>query len=596
MTLNIEVVGETGSVRQLADSLRQLGAGVEDTATVWHRARGTAEGVWEGQASDSFQQLAGRTGKDGDELARLHTGAADALTVFADELDTVKARMAQAATVAREGQLVVLAGSIICEPTSIDQQPGTQLGGAPLTQGANQARTPEQYDAAQALNAKKQAAFAEAQATVHQARQTEKAAHEKLIAALSRNTKDLSRISQAGAWSQAAESATHPAAAGLAKAAVALDQQATGATRAMFEKAMTGGPASVSAAWAALSTAQKGDLISDHPKLVGNTNGVPVVARDQANRSILESQRQAITEKLNNARKKLRENFQREGHSDTALGHEIKELTEARAGIDTLQAKLGNSAEQSDYYLLGLNSTANDRGQAIIAHGNPDQANNTMTLAPGTFSDLGDATDYVCENDKILQRANELSAEGTKNSAVTWADYESPGRLLPNAGFAGYAENGSPGLSEFQEGLRVTHEGDAPSNNTLVGHSYGTTLVGDASQNGGSHADNLVFLGSPGTGTDHANNLDVPNDHVWAGKAGEDTIDSTPSKNIARWPSTIFGTADYTRYGLDPTDPAFGGQILPSSPNGVHGDYWSQPQSREAMARIMTGTQGGGPQ
>lgn len=132
MILNTQVMGEVGSVRQLAESMRQLGAGVEEVASGWHRVRGTAEGVWEGPASDSFQQVADRSGKDGDELARLHDAVSQAMTVFADEIDTVKARMAQAETVANEGELTVFPDKMIYEPEAFTMDPpGTLSGRAP---------------------------------------------------------------------------------------------------------------------------------------------------------------------------------------------------------------------------------------------------------------------------------------------------------------------------------------------------------------------------------------------------------------------------------------------------------------------------------
>jgi pimeloyl-ACP methyl ester carboxylesterase len=215
-----------------------------------------------------------------------------------------------------------------------------------------------------------------------------------------------------------------------------------------------------------------------------------------------------------------------------------------------------------------------------------------MTLVPGTFSDLGDAADYVAQNDKVLNRADELSPGN--NVAITWASYESPNTLLPGAAFSGYAENAHGDLSNFQEGLRATHQGEAPSHNTLIGHSYGSTVVGEAASNGGSHSDDIVFLGSPGVGVDSADQLGVPKDHVWAAKSESDVIDWTPSTDPLRWAPTVSGESDYARYGLDPTDPKFGGNVMPTDPSGGHGDYWDKAPSRESMARIMTGTNGQG--
>lgn len=322
------------------------------------------------------------------------------------------------------------------------------------------------------------------------------------------------------------------------------------------------------------------------PQMVGSTNGIPAVTRDQANRSILASQRQAVAGQLDAVKNQMREEFEREGHSDTSKGKQIKELSEALHGIDQMQGKLGPAAEASNYYLLGLDSTAEHRGQAIIAHGNPDHADNTMTMVPGTYSDLGGVVDYVEDNDKVLQQADAQS--DSRNVAITWSDYESPNSLIPGASLDSYADNAHSDLSQFQEGLRVTHEGEAPSHNTLMGHSYGSTVVGEAATNGGSHADNLVFLGSPGVGVDDANQLDVPSDQVWGGTSRDDKIHGAVSINPADYGN---GRDDHW-FGVNPSDPAFGGNTLPTEPTTPHDGYWDKPISRDAMADIMVGKGG----
>ncbi|PSK90517.1 alpha/beta hydrolase family protein [Murinocardiopsis flavida] len=83
---------------------------------------------------------------------------------------------------------------------------------------------------------------------------------------------------------------------------------------------------------------------------------------------------------------------------------------------------------------------------------------------------------------------------------VSWIGYDSPGWTGAVSG--GHADDGKDDLQDFQAGLRTTHRG-APSNNTLIGHSYGSTVVGAAARNdSGAYADNLVLVGSPGVGSE----------------------------------------------------------------------------------------------
>jgi pimeloyl-ACP methyl ester carboxylesterase len=169
---------------------------------------------------------------------------------------------------------------------------------------------------------------------------------------------------------------------------------------------------------------------------------------------------------------------------------------------------------------------------------------------------------------------------------IMYGNFESPPDL-PSASASGYADHSEQGLANFQQSLRLTHDPGLPqSNNTVIGHSYGSTVVGYAARDhGGLNANNLVLLGSPGTGVDSAGQLGVPPDHVWVGTSQNDAIRYVPSVNPVDW----ITRDDHTRFGLEPDDPSFGANTLPTDPTAGHNDYWSKPQSLDGMARIMTG-------
>lgn len=352
---------------------------------------------------------------------------------------------------------------------------------------------------------------------------------------------------------------------------------------------MAGGPASVGAAWASLSTAQKSDLMSDYPKMVGSANGAPAVARDQANRSILAAQRATLLKEINSL--DPAETVRKTG----AKGPEAQQyytrkrrLEEALSGLDRLESNLTPGKN----FLLGIDSTANNRGQVVIANGNPDTANNVLTLVPGTFHDLHDAQDYVESNEKVLDRANQLAPD-QENATIMWGDYHAPANL-GNAAFAFSAEGAKEDLTSFQEGLRTTHEGPTQSHNTVMGHSYGSTVVGYAAREGNFPANDLMFFGSPGVGGEHADDLGIDPNHVWSGTAGADPIDKfTPAPSPIHWGQDLVTGEDHHRFGMNPSNPHFGGNVLPTDPNGGHGGYWDYNQSRDAMARVMVGQQQG---
>ncbi|QUH05726.1 hypothetical protein HUO13_02460 [Saccharopolyspora erythraea] len=315
--------------------------------------------------------------------------------------------------------------------------------------------------------------------------------------------------------------------------------------------------------------------------MVGSTDGVPVVVRDQANRSLLAQQRQALVDRIRDEKSRL------DPDSENAADWErINQLDEALKGIDKLNETLGKPG--SGHFLLGIDSTADSRGRVIVATGNPDTAEHVLTYVPGTTADLGGAAGDVQRNDMLVQRASEMAPEGQEVAGVMWLDYNAPPDLVA-ASDKTYAFDAGEDLSRFQEGLRATHEG-APSHNTVLGHSYGSTVVGYSQRDHGLHANDVAFIGSPGVGVSEAQDLHMSPEHVWAGTSASDPIEYPHSGDpveIIRdgW---IKG-GDPHIHGQDPSDPAFGGRILPTDPTGGHSDYWFKQQSMDSLAKLTVG-------
>lgn len=91
-----------------------------------------------------------------------------------------------------------------------------------------------------------------------------------------------------------------------------LENKSVNATHVAFEKAAAQSPFATQSMWSVLTSEQRADLISRYPQTVGNTNGVPAVARDDANRSILAAQRQAIANRI----EQLEREYERKSKSE----------------------------------------------------------------------------------------------------------------------------------------------------------------------------------------------------------------------------------------------------------------------------------------
>ncbi len=265
------------------------------------------------------------------------------------------------------------------------------------------------------------------------------------------------------------------------------------------------------------------------------------------------------------------------------LGSPAKEAELARKlrGIDAITARL-NDAGQPDAYLIGF-STDGD-GRAIVSVGNPDTADNVLTYVPGTGEQLSSAGGGLNRADEMAEDAA-LEAGGEITSVVYWYGYDAPDSI-PAAGRESYAEDGGPILDRFQSGLRATHDGESPSRNTVLGHSYGSTVIGHAARGSDFDADAVVFVGSPGVGVDHVSELTgVHADQVWATTAKHDVIGLVPD-----WGST---------HGKDPSEADFGARVFASDQGsffdmtGAHSAYWEAKNSaRENIAMIVTGQAG----
>ncbi|MCA1228051.1 alpha/beta hydrolase [Saccharopolyspora sp. 6M] len=568
MSLTIFTAGDPESLRRLAESMGRYAAGVDDVAAGWFRTRSESESEWEGTASEAFRSAATRNGRDIVELAEICANLSRVLHVFADDLDTVRARMRQAEGIAHEAGLLVL-NATIHPPHSSAGLPEPSLPGT-----------------SPPADPRKQAAYAEAGQTVADARGLEATAHERLLAGLRANSAGLEAIGLHAEWGRAAATATSPAAIGLAGMAMALDEWAAGATRALFEKAVLGGPHAVHGMWSALTSAQRADLLDRFPQLVGRTDGVPVAVRDSANRALLAGQRADLLGKMGELRALVETTRSAPGGRSAAQLARIRELRETVHFLDMIDDRLTGPPEK---YLLGVDTTAHGRGTLIIAGGNPDTARHVVTSVPGTYSDLDGAKD-VLERDERLRLLAERHAGGEPVAAVTWVGYESPDDF-PSAAQDGFAVEAKGELARFQEGLRATHGGE-PSHNTVLGHSYGSTVVGYAARDHGMATDEIVFLGSPGVGVEHARELGVPPEHVWSGTSGDDVIDhATPSLE----PRDFFDGEDDHWFGMNPSDPHFGARSLETDPDGGHTDYWDRRTSLESMARVVAGVEKGHP-
>lgn len=322
----------------------------------------------------------------------------------------------------------------------------------------------------------------------------------------------------------------------------------------------TAPPADVRRWWDELSPAQRHWLLATEPGRIGPLDGVPAGARDLANRLLLD------------------------------------ELPSGRDGLDTLKERLADDAWPRAY-LMQLDPAGD--GRAVVALGDPDRAENVLTQVPGMTADLASYGGELARAERIAVRAAEL-APAASTSTIMWLGYDAPD-FVDEAASRSPANAGAVGLRRFQDGLRATHDG-APAHQTLLGHSYGSLVVGRAASDPGLAADSVVFVGSPGVGVDSAAELRVPPGQVWASTSHSDIIQwaAVSPKSLAEdliMSQAVPGGAllafarpeDELFFGTNPSNPAFGARVFASPPDAGHLGYWDDGAALDALTNIAVG-------
>ncbi|GAA2673952.1 alpha/beta hydrolase [Streptomyces lunalinharesii] len=306
--------------------------------------------------------------------------------------------------------------------------------------------------------------------------------------------------------------------------------------------------------WAGLTDPQRQAYLDAYPEKIGWLDGIPCADRDEANRKVVDRQ--------------LAEYDTRQQRGELGI-HDQRNYDGLRKMQDALDKADGTGDDSKRLYVLGID-TKHD-GRAVVSKGNPETASNVAIQVPGTDNDLSNVDEQIDRVDRLQQSAVD---NGAKNTAViSWLGYDAP--ETDNSMFStGRADPAGGDLRSFTHGLRQTHEGDR-AHMTVLGHSYGSTVVGSgASHGGGLDADGIVVVGSPGMTVDHAKDLNIDPDHVWAGGAKDDFVSNHTSG---------------LTLGEDPMEEEFGGHVFDVDTEG-HGGYWDRgSESLRNQGRIIAG-------
>lgn len=282
-------------------------------------------------------------------------------------------------------------------------------------------------------------------------------------------------------------------------------------------------PEDVKRWWESLSQQQRDQLLAQHPPELGNLNGIDTISRDTVNQAVMNDD---IARVQNAAAQnhvsvdQVTQHPEQYGLTPAAITR-YTNATQTKNGLAT-----DSDGGKNPVFLQTYDPEAFDgRGREAIAIGNPDRADNTTVLVPGTGSSVRDG--YLTHRDGLNVYNETQRADPNKtNSVVVWMGYHAPDSALdPQIGQTTLARDGGGLLAGDVNALAVTHQGGA-SHVTVMGHSYGSTTVADAAAGSGMHANDIVLVGCPGTDlANSAADFHLPDGgHVYVGAASSDPI------------------------------------------------------------------------
>ncbi|MCZ1009184.1 alpha/beta hydrolase [Streptomyces lydicus] len=362
--------------------------------------------------------------------------------------------------------------------------------------------------------------------------------------------------------------------------------------------------------WQGLSSEEQDEYSSLFPSEIGALDGLPATVRDDANRTVLDESQARMRLELDRLGPEPPEYDPGDGSSGPYVSKKWEDWHKKR---DFLKAQLGGMEaiqkrfEQTGFeglppaYLLGFD--ADGKGRAIIATGNPDAAKHTAVYVPGTGARLAGAEGDIARMTDLWYDSQQFAGGGDL-STITWIGYDAPrsafpgdkGDAVPEASSVDWANGAAPHLNRFMEGLHTAQGGSGASHTTLIGHSYGSTVIGDASLGGRMATDDILVAGSPGMLVPEAEDLGIGKEHVWSEAASPDKDPVPLGGKIAglggwKWGAQYWHGLPYS-YGpqeVVPSDEAFGAHRM-STDSPDHGGYWKRGSaSLWNQAAVATG-------
>lgn len=243
-----------------------------------------------------------------------------------------------------------------------------------------------------------------------------------------------------------------------------------------------------------------------------------------------------------------------------------KGLPANKKRTEQLKALLG------DHSATYLRADGTGDGRVVQVFGDLISAQHIIVFVPGMDNEIND---YRASLQKralsVLAEMQRQAGPGVPVAVVAWLGYDTPDytpvRLVTQAATSNKAVEGA---KELESDLFNIRKQNPRAHITVLAHSYGTVVLGEAMRRGLDVSD-AIAVGSPGMNTTSRKKLLSPCVRFWASKSQKSawSIASKPIVTVPFDPISMLPT-----HGEDPSAKGFGASRFSSGDSIGHSDYF----------------------
>jgi intracellular sulfur oxidation DsrE/DsrF family protein len=211
-------------------------------------------------------------------------------------------------------------------------------------------------------------------------------------------------------------------------------------------------------------------------------------------------------------------------------------------------------------------------GRVVQVFGDLVSAQHIIVFVPGMDNELNDYRESLQKRaQSVLAEMQRQAGPGVPVAVVAWLGYDTPDytpvRLVTQAATSNKAVDGAKALESDLVNIRKQNP---RAHITVLAHSYGTVVLGEAMRRGLNVSD-AIAVGSPGMNTTSRKKLLSPGVKFWASKSTKSawSIASKPIVTVPFDPISVLPT-----HGEDPSAKGFGANRFSSGDSLGHSDYF----------------------